>query len=85
MATCKLQQKLNLSPDERLHPPKLVGRLKTVQDLSSAKRNDDLPSLSKEDFPFFYGSANKPIPGIDIPPSDFKGAEGIDPFRGEGG
>jgi hypothetical protein len=52
MANSKLLTKPNLSPEERLNPPRLLGRLKTVQEwLSSAmdgvKDNSDFLATIK--------------------------------------
>jgi hypothetical protein len=57
MANSKFLTQLNLSPDERLNPPKAIGRLKTVQEWASCaidtvKDNSDFFSALKEISPW---------------------------------
>ena len=57
MATSKLLRRLNLSADERLNPPKVLGRLKTIQEWASSaidcvKDNNNFLDAIKEASPW---------------------------------
>ena len=57
MANSKFLTRLNLSNDERLNPPKVIGRLKTIQEwassaLDSVKDNSDFLDAIKEASPW---------------------------------
>ena len=57
MAVSRFLTRLNLSADERLNPPKVIGRLKTVQEwatsaIDSVKDNSDFLNAIKEVSPF---------------------------------